>query len=66
MRYHGSESSQSIHSDVFFEHGNKVIYNVVLISIHGIIVAVLLLYRKFHGDLEKIGFEFNYYNSSKY
>ena len=58
--------SEAYRKSVVFENGKKLIYNVVLISIHGIIVAVLLLYRKFHGDLEKIGFEFNYYNSSKY
>ena len=58
--------NEAYRKSVVFENGKKLIYNVVLISIHGIIVAVLLLYRKFHGDLEKIGFEFNYYNSSKY
>ena len=48
--------SEAYRNSVVFENGKKLIYNVMLISIHGIIVAVLIFYWKFHGALEKIGF----------
>ena len=45
-----------------FENENKLIYVVVLRAIYGMLVAELLFYKKFCGDLENIGFEFNTYN----
>ena len=42
-----------------FENVNKVIQVVVLREIYGILVAALLLYKKFCGDSENIGFELN-------
>ena len=47
---------------VVFEKGKKVIYNVLLRSIYGMLVASLLFYEKFCGDLENIGFDFNPYD----
>ena len=44
-----------------FENGKKVIYVFVLRVIYGMLVTVLLLYKKLCGYLEKIGFEFNTY-----
>ena len=46
-----------------FENGNKLIYVVVLRAIYGMLVAELLFYKKFCGDLENIGFEFNPYDT---
>ena len=46
---------------VMFENRNELIYIVVLRSINGMFLAALLLYNKFCGDLEKVGFEFNPY-----
>ena len=45
-----------------FENGKKVIYVVVLRAISRMLVAALLFYNKFCGDLENIGFEFNPYD----
>ena len=47
---------------VVFENGKKVIYVVVLRAIPIMLLAALLLYKKFCGDLENIGFEINPYN----
>ena len=44
-----------------FENGKILIYVAVLRAIYGMIVAFLLFYKKFCGDLENIGFEFNPY-----
>ena len=44
-----------------FENGKKLIYDVLLREIYGIIIAKLLFYKKFCGDLENVGFEFNTY-----
>ena len=43
-----------------FENGKKLIY-VVFLSIFGILVAFLLFYKKYFGDLEKIGSALNPY-----
>ena len=45
-----------------FENVNKVIQVVVLREIYGILVAALLLYKKFCGDSENIVSEFNPYD----
>jgi hypothetical protein len=46
----------------FFENGKKVLYVQVLKALYGMLVATLLWYRQFRGDLEKIGFVFNPYD----
>ena len=53
---------ETYRNHVVFENGRKVIYVVVLKSIYGILVAALLFYNKFHGDLQNIGFELNTYD----
>ena len=47
---------------VVFENRNKVIYVVVLRATYYVLVAALLLCKKFCGGLENIGFESNYYD----
>jgi hypothetical protein len=47
---------------VVFEKGRKVIYAEVLRALYGMLVASLLWYKTFHGDLEGIGFESNPYD----
>lgn len=47
---------------VVFENGKKVLYVQVLKALYGMLVAALLWYRQFRGDLEKIGFVFNPYD----
>jgi hypothetical protein len=47
---------------VVFEKGCKVLYVLVLRAIYGMLVASLLWYKKFRGDLEQIGFHFNDYD----
>ena len=47
---------------VVFEKGRKVLYVQVLRAIYGMLQASLLWYKKFRGDLEKKGFEFNPYD----
>lgn len=44
---------------VVYENGKKVLYVEVSQAIYGMLVAALLFYRKFKGDLEEIGFTFN-------
>ena len=43
--------SETYSKYVVFENGKKVIYIVVLRSIYGILLSVLLFYKKFLGDL---------------
>ena len=45
-----------------FENGKKVIYVVVLREIYGILVVLLLFYKGFCRDLERIGFELYTYD----
>ena len=52
----------SYQSLVVKENGSKVIYLNILRAIYGMLEASLLWYRKFRGDLVKIGFEFNPYD----
>ena len=47
---------------VVYERGRKVIYAEVLQALYGMLMASLLWYKKFRGDLEGIGFEFNPYD----
>jgi hypothetical protein len=47
---------------VVFENGRKVLYVQVLKALYGMLVASLLWYKQFRGDLEKLGFEFNPYD----
>ena len=54
--------SETYIKHVVFENGKKVIYVVVLRAIPIMLLAALLLYKKFCGDLENIGFEFNPHN----
>ncbi len=44
---------------VVYENGCKVLHVQVLRAIHGMLIAALLWYKQFRGDLEKDGFEFN-------
>ena len=54
--------SETYSSYVVFENGKKIIYVVFFRSIYGMIVAGLLFYKKFCGDLENIGFQLNIYD----
>jgi hypothetical protein len=48
---------------VVYERGRKVIYvEVLLQALYGMLMASLLWYKKFRGDLEGIRFEFNPYD----
>ena len=47
---------------VVFENKQKFIYVFFKRVIYGILVALLLFYKKFCWDLESIGFEFNTYD----
>ena len=47
---------------VVFENGHKVLYVQVIRALYGMLVAALLWYRQFKGDLESIGFKFNPYD----
>ena len=47
---------------LLFENVKKVIYAVVLREIYGMLLAELLFYNKFGGELENIGFELNIYD----
>ena len=57
------EKSPSKYMDyIVYEKGKKVIYIVCLKAIYGMLIAALEWYKKFRGDLEKIGFIFNDYD----
>jgi hypothetical protein len=47
---------------VVFEKGRKVLYCVVRQALYGMLIAAILWYKQFKGDLETIGFEFNPYD----
>ena len=47
---------------VVIENGVKVLYLEILRAIYGMLEAALLWYRKFHTDLESIGFCFHDYD----
>ena len=47
---------------VVFENGQKVLYVWVLKALYGMLVASLLWYKKFKGDMETEGFKFNPYD----
>ena len=47
---------------VVYENGRKVLYVQVLKALYGMLVASLLWYKQFKGDLEKVGFKFNPYD----
>ena len=47
---------------VVVKRGAKVIYLDILREIYGMLEASILWYKKFRGDLEGIGFEFNDYD----
>ena len=55
-------NSEMYRNHVVFENGKKLIYVFVLKAVYGMLVAALLFYKKFCGDLEKMGFEFNHYD----
>ena len=55
--------TETYNKHVVFENGKKAIYFVVFRAIYGMLVASLLLYKKFCGDLEKVVFEFNPYDT---
>ena len=48
---------------VVMERGKKVIYVEILRAIYGMLESALVWFRKFKGDLESIGFEFNPYDA---
>ena len=54
--------SETYSNQLVFENGKRVIYVVLLRAIYGIILADILFYKKFCGDLENIVFEFNHCN----
>ncbi|MGA0888342.1 MAG: Ty1/Copia family ribonuclease HI [bacterium] len=47
---------------VVMENGHKVLYLIVLKALYGMLDASLRWYVKFRGDLETIGFKFNFYD----
>ena len=47
---------------IVFENGRKVLYVQMLKALYRMLVAALLWYKKFRGDLKKEGFEFNPYD----
>ena len=47
---------------VVFESGKKVLYVELMKAMYGQLIAALLWYNKFRGDLESIGYEFNPYD----
>ena len=49
-------NSEMYSRHVLFENIKKLIYVVVLREIYGMLVVFILLYKKFCGDLENIGF----------
>ena len=54
------ELNSETHSNhVVFKNGKKLTYTVMLRAIYGMLVAALLFYKNFCGDLENIGFDFN-------
>ena len=55
-------NSKRYRSNMVFENGNKFIHVVVLKEIYLMLIAALLFFNKFCGDLENIGFELNPYN----
>ena len=54
--------SETYSNHMVFENGKKVIYVVVLREIYGILVVLLLFYKGFCRDLERIGFELYTYD----
>jgi Reverse transcriptase (RNA-dependent DNA polymerase) len=44
------------------ENGKRVLYVQVLQALYGMLIAALLWYKQFRGDLEKVGFKFNPYD----
>ena len=54
--------SDTYSNQVVFENRKKLIYVVLLRAIYGIILADILFYKKFCGELENIVFEFNHFN----
>ena len=48
--------SETYRKNVIFENEKKVIYIVVFRTIYGTLVAGILCYKKFCGELENIGF----------
>ena len=47
---------------VIFECGKKVLYVELLKAMYGQLIAALLWYNKFRGNLESIGYVFNPYD----
>ena len=54
--------SQTYSNCVVFGYVYKLVYVIVLIEIYGMLVEAIFVYRKFCGDLENIGFQFNPYD----
>ena len=48
---------------VVFENGKKVLYVEALRALYGMLIASLLWYKKFRGDLQEVGFKFNPYDA---
>ena len=48
---------------VVYENGQRVIYVWVVRAIYGMLISSLLWYKKFRGDIETQGFEFNPYDA---
>jgi len=47
---------------IVYENGRKVLYLQVLKALYGMLQAALLWYKKFHSNLESIGYVFNPYD----
>ena len=58
------EMTPEVYSNyVVFENGQKMLYVQVLKGLYGMLIAAMLWYKKFQGDLEKEGYVFNPYDA---
>ena len=46
---------------VAYDHGEKLVYVIMLKALYGMILASMLYYQKFCKDLESIGYKVNPY-----
>ena len=44
-----------------YDHGEKLVYVIMLKALYGMILSSMLYYKKFHKDLELIGYKVNPY-----
>jgi hypothetical protein len=57
------ELDEALYKDfVVYENTTKILYVEVLKTLHGMLLASLLFYKKLCNDLKEIGFTINPYN----